>query len=175
MTVTQHGCSSDHPCLSRRTVLAAGGAAGVAALAACSGEAETEPADTADADSGAEDAAAEDTTAEDGASSEDQDAGADAADAIANVSDVPVGGALAATTAAGEAVLLTQPTDGEIHAFSSVCTHQGCTVEAGEGELSCPCHGSSFDLTTGDVLGGPAEDPLPEVTVSVGDDGSITG
>ena len=142
-------------------MLAGGGAAGVAMLAACSGDAGTEPADSG--------------PGEDGATSEGEDAGADAADAIANVSDVPVGGALAATTAAGEAVLLTQPADGEIHAFSSVCTHQGCTVEPGDGELSCPCHASIFDLTTGEVLGGPAQAPLPEVTVSVGDDGSITG
>ncbi|OLT15004.1 hypothetical protein BJF80_11620 [Serinicoccus sp. CUA-874] len=137
-------CGHDHPCLTRRAVLAVGGAAGVATLAACSGPETGE-------------------TSEQGA------------EAIANVSDVPVGGALAATTAAGEAVLLTQPTEGEIHAFSTVCTHQGCTVEPGEGELSCPCHGSTFDLGSGAPLAGPAAAALPEVTVSVGEDGSITG
>lgn len=172
MNTTQRTCASDAHCLSRRAVLAAGGAAGVATLAACSGETEPsgEDTDTAAADTSSADAATQDEAT----SAEQGDSGA-GGDAIANVSDVPVGGALAATTAAGEAVLLTQPTEGEIHAFSSVCTHRGCTVEAGEGDLSCPCHGSTFDLTTGDVLSGPADEPLPEVTVSVGSDGAITG
>lgn len=146
-------------------MLAAGGVAGVATLAACGGSEE-------DSSSGASGSAEESTADTGSGGSTEADGGGEA---IATVADVPVGGALAATTSAGEAVLLTQPTDGEIHAFSSVCTHQGCTVEPGDGELSCPCHASRFDLTTGDVLGGPATEPLPEVTVSVGDDGSITG
>ncbi|WP_281965997.1 Rieske (2Fe-2S) protein [Serinicoccus marinus] len=163
-------CGHDHPCLTRRAVLAVGGAAGVATLAACSGPETGSPGSgTPSADGTGEDTPSGTTSPETGETSEQ------GAEAIANVSDVPVGGALAATTAAGEAVLLTQPTEGEIHAFSTVCTHQGCTVEPGEGELSCPCHGSTFDLGSGAPLAGPAAAALPEVTVSVGEDGSITG
>lgn len=141
----------DHSCLTRRGAFAAvGGTAGALALAACSSGSSGSPTD------GGGEGGGEPTT-------------------MANVADVPVGGALAATTGAGQAVLLTQPTEGEIRAFSSECTHQGCTVEPGEGELSCPCHGSAFDLSTGDAVQGPATDPLPEVEVTVGDDGAITG
>lgn len=124
-------------------MLAAGGGIGALTLAACSGAG--------------------------GGSGESPAAG----ESLGNVSDVPVGGALAAT-AGGEGVLITQPTEGEIRVFSDVCTHQGCTVEPAEGGLDCPCHGSTFDLTTGDPTGGPATEPLPQVQVEVGEDGSIT-
>ncbi|MFV0425454.1 MAG: Rieske (2Fe-2S) protein [Beutenbergiaceae bacterium] len=93
---------------------------------------------------------------------------------LANVADIPVGGALAVTSATGEDLLLTQPTEGEILAFSAVCTHQGCIVEPASGELACPCHHSVFDLATGQVLGGPAPEPLPAVPVAVAADGSIS-
>ncbi|MEK8224900.1 Rieske (2Fe-2S) protein [Oerskovia sp. M15] len=54
-----------------------------------------------------------------------------------------------------------------------MCTHQGCIVAPGDGELACPCHGSRFDLTSGDVLAGPAPSPLPRVSVTVSD-GAVT-
>lgn len=39
------------------------------------------------------------------------------------------------------------------------CTHKGCEINVeGEG-FSCPCHGSEFS-NTGEVLEGPAKDPL---------------
>lgn len=60
-----------------------------------------------------------------------------------------------------------------VHAFSSVCTHQGCTVDkVRAGRILCPCHGSSFDATTGAVTGGPAPRPLPPIAVTV-QDGSV--
>lgn len=30
----------------------------------------------------------------------------------------------------------------------------------------CPCHGSKFDVTTGEAIHGPATVPLPEVPVT---------
>ncbi len=135
--------------MTRRAVLAATGGASVLALAACS------------------------NGANDNGDGEEATGGGEPG-VIANISDVPVGGAIAATTGSGEGILLTQPTEGEVLALSDVCTHQGCTVEAGDGELACPCHGSVFDLT-GAVVQGPADAPLPEVSITVGDDGSITG
>ena len=52
---------------------------------------------------------------------------------------------------------------GAFYAFGDTCTHQGCSLADGELEgttVTCPCHGSQFDVTTGDVLRGPARDPV---------------
>jgi Rieske Fe-S protein len=62
--------------------------------------------------------------------------------------------------------MLVQATSGVVTAVSAVCTHQGCTVNAGTGKLSCPCHGSVFGLD-GAVQNGPASTPLPTVDVHV--------
>lgn len=85
------------------------------------------------------------------------------------LADVPVGGAVAATTASGESIMVAQPTEGSVVAFSATCTHAGCKVEANGGELDCPCHGSVFDAATGAVVQGPATTALPSVAVQVVD------
>lgn len=64
--------------------------------------------------------------------------------------------------------------DGRFYAFSDVCTHRGCSLS--EGELSgttvtCYCHGGQFNVTNGEVLGGPPEEALATFAVSQqGDD-----
>jgi Rieske Fe-S protein len=66
------------------------------------------------------------------------------------------------------AIVLTRTATDEIHGFSAVCTHQGCTVATvAAGTIDCPCHGSRFDATTGAVRNGPATRPLPSVAVVV--------
>lgn len=54
--------------------------------------------------------------------------------------------------------------DGAIHVRSAVCTHMGCYVHFNDAEHTwdCPCHGSRFK-PNGDVLAGPAENPLAEI------------
>ncbi|MCS7081657.1 MAG: Rieske (2Fe-2S) protein [Bacteroidetes bacterium] len=53
-----------------------------------------------------------------------------------------------------------------IRAFTSVCPHAGCDVSQFQGgQLICPCHGSRFN-TSGQVLQGPAAQPLREYGVS---------
>ncbi|MFP3900385.1 MAG: FAD-dependent oxidoreductase [Acidimicrobiia bacterium] len=54
--------------------------------------------------------------------------------------------------------------DGEVHAVELTCTHLGCTLRWNRGEASwdCPCHGSRFGVD-GDVIQGPAVEPLPRV------------
>jgi 3-phenylpropionate/trans-cinnamate dioxygenase ferredoxin subunit len=55
-----------------------------------------------------------------------------------------------------------------LHAFGNTCTHRQCPLSKGELEeatVTCPCHGSQFDVTTGDVIRGPAEDPVPSYPV----------
>jgi nitrite reductase/ring-hydroxylating ferredoxin subunit/uncharacterized membrane protein len=53
---------------------------------------------------------------------------------------------------------------GEIHALANRCTHRGGPLhegEVGEGRVTCPWHGSRFDLRTGSVERGPASSPQP--------------
>ena len=66
----------------------------------------------------------------------------------------------------GSAVLLVRNGD-ELFAIGNRCSHQGAPLHKGPvrfgGSLrtvQCPLHGSTFDLTSGKVLGGPATDPV---------------
>ncbi|HEU4794000.1 MAG TPA: Rieske 2Fe-2S domain-containing protein [Pyrinomonadaceae bacterium] len=49
---------------------------------------------------------------------------------------------------------------GQLHAFDDTCTHRACSLAKGKLDgttVTCPCHGSQFDVTTGEVLRGPAQ------------------
>jgi Rieske Fe-S protein len=97
----------------------------------------------------------------------DQDTSAGSGSALASVDDIPSGGGLVLDDAK---VVLTKADDGTVHAFSSICTHQGCPVsEVAEGRIICPCHGSQFEADTGEVAEGPASRSLPSVAVAVRD------
>lgn len=88
---------------------------------------------------------------------------------LARLDQVPPGGGI---VVGKEAVVLTRTSSGDVHAFSAVCTHQGCTVDrVSGGTIQCPCHGSRFDADTGAVRAGPASRPLPPVAVQVKDGG----
>lgn len=53
--------------------------------------------------------------------------------------------------------------DGVLFAFGDVCTHAQCSLAEGDLEgivVTCPCHGSQFDVRTGAVVGPPAEDSV---------------
>ncbi|MYS79419.1 Rieske (2Fe-2S) protein [Embleya scabrispora] len=81
------------------------------------------------------------------------------------IGDVPVGGGKIYDDAK---VVVTQPTAGDFKAFTAVCTHQQCLVgSVAAGKINCPCHGSSFDASTGAVLGGPASRPLAAKQITV--------
>jgi glycine/D-amino acid oxidase-like deaminating enzyme/nitrite reductase/ring-hydroxylating ferredoxin subunit len=68
----------------------------------------------------------------------------------------------------GHKLAVFRENDGTVHAFSPVCPHMGCHVafNASESSWDCPCHGSRFDATTGEVLNGPATKGLEAADVS---------
>ncbi|MFE3037339.1 Rieske (2Fe-2S) protein [Streptomyces canus] len=130
---------------SRRVVVAAVGAAGLAlTLNACgSGD---------DSSSSSSDAPATGTV-------------------LGKTGDIPEGGG---KIFKDSGVVVTQPTAGEFKAFSSKCTHQGCAVTGiTNGVITCPCHKSEFSVADGSVKKGPATQPLPEEKITVSGD-SIT-
>ncbi|MEX5213468.1 MAG: ubiquinol-cytochrome c reductase iron-sulfur subunit [Nitrospiraceae bacterium] len=67
-----------------------------------------------------------------------------------------------------KAVWAVKQPDGQVIAFSPMCTHLGCgyTWDSGEKKFKCPCHGSVFDVS-GQVLGGPAPRPLDRLPLKV--------
>ncbi len=81
-------------------------------------------------------------------------------------SEIPVGGG---KVFPDQQVVVTQPQAGTFKAFSAVCTHQGCLVDAVvNGFILCPCHGSAFDVSTGaPTSGSPATQPLEGKSVAV--------
>src|SRR5215470_11774537 len=70
-------------------------------------------------------------------------------------------------------------TGGYLHAFDDTCTHRGCSLAKGKLDnttVTCPCHGSQFDVTSGAVLRGPAQKPVRSRSVQVeGDDLVVEG
>jgi nitrite reductase/ring-hydroxylating ferredoxin subunit len=61
---------------------------------------------------------------------------------------------------------------GRFYAFGDVCTHRGCPLHEGRLDgttVTCPCHGSHFDVRTGNVLSGPAAEPEPVFETSLED------
>ncbi|MCX5202145.1 Rieske (2Fe-2S) protein [Streptomyces sp. NBC_00237] len=85
-------------------------------------------------------------------------------------SDIPVGGG---KVFQNEKVVVTQPEAGSFKAFSSTCTHAGCTVaDVAGGTINCPCHGSKYRIADASVAGGPAPRPLPPRAITV-ENGSI--
>jgi len=92
-------------------------------------------------------------------------AGGAAAGALAATSQIPVGSGMIFPA---KQVVVTQPSANEFKAFSAVCTHMGCIVnQISDGTIDCPCHGSQYSIKTGDVVAGPAPNPLPAKQIKV--------
>jgi glycine/D-amino acid oxidase-like deaminating enzyme/nitrite reductase/ring-hydroxylating ferredoxin subunit len=67
----------------------------------------------------------------------------------------------------GEKVAAYRDDAGTLHCVSPVCTHMKCDVAWNDAERTwdCPCHGSRF-TPDGDVLNGPAREPLEKIVSS---------
>ena len=149
------------PDLSRRQlVVAAGAGAGALAVTACSAASNS--------------SSSADTGSSSGSSSGGSAAGG-SGQVLATLADIPVGSAVAAKDPAGKPIVVAQPAAGKAVAFSAICTHMGCTVAPAGPQLACPCHGSRYNASTGQVLQGPAPKPLASVPVHVEDGKVVAG
>jgi nitrite reductase/ring-hydroxylating ferredoxin subunit len=72
----------------------------------------------------------------------------------------------------GKSILLSM-INGKVYAIDAVCSHEGGPLEEGilDGyEVECPCHGSRFDVRTGEVRSPPADTPQLAYEVKIDDD-----
>lgn len=63
---------------------------------------------------------------------------------------------------------------GQLYGVAAKCTHVGGPIDRGPvagTTVTCPWHGSQFDLATGAVLQGPAAQPLKRYRVAQAADG----
>jgi HEAT repeat protein len=77
---------------------------------------------------------------------------------------------------AGDREILLVNLDTGIYAIQNTCTHRGCRLSDGTlegGIVHCPCHGSAFNVKTGEVVNGPAKTPEPAYAVVL-ENGEIT-
>ncbi|MFC6083371.1 Rieske (2Fe-2S) protein [Sphaerisporangium aureirubrum] len=145
----------------RRAVMVGAGGAGLAAvLSACSGYgaapagngAATEPAPTGEA------------------SPSGGSGAGDSVGGLASTADIPKGGG---KIFKAEKIVITQPSDGEFKAFSSICPHMQCPVgSVSGGSIVCHCHNSKFSIADGSVQEGPSKEGLAEKPIKV-DGGNI--
>lgn len=144
--------------IERRTVLQAGGILAVGGLVAACSSGGGGAAATSEAAGGSAPAGSAPASPSSGGAG------------VAQVADIPVGGGVILDD---PAVVITQPTEGEVKAFTAICTHQGCLVsEVVDNEIFCPCHGSKFSAVDGSVIVGPATTGLSAAGVVV-DGGSV--
>lgn len=87
---------------------------------------------------------------------------------VTDESSVPATGSLG-VEAGGIPILLTR-VDGAVAALVDRCTHRGAPLHEGDvadGCVTCPWHGSVFDLSDGAVVSGPATRPQPVFEVDI--------
>jgi nitrite reductase/ring-hydroxylating ferredoxin subunit len=69
----------------------------------------------------------------------------------------------------GDRRIVLARTEQGYRAFQDACTHKGGSLADGAlicGTVQCPWHGSQFDVTTGEVKAGPAEQPIETYPVT---------
>lgn len=90
--------------------------------------------------------------------------------AIGAATAVPLGEARSFTDpTSGSPAWVVHPSGNTFVAFSSICTHAGCSVQYDSSNVRfvCPCHGGVFDARTGQVLQGPPPAPLQKIPLRV--------
>ena len=94
---------------------------------------------------------------------------------IASLAEIPDGEVRAFETPAGRVAVA--QVENRLFAFGDECTHAGCSLAEGSlddrrGTIECACHGSVFDVETGEPVEGPAVDPVPVFAARL-DDGWV--
>ncbi len=92
---------------------------------------------------------------------------------VASLDKLPPGEMMRVTMGNNEIMLVNL--DGEVHACSDVCPHQFSQLSYGElngVEVSCPLHGATFNVLTGDQLPGKYAEFGPVAVYEVRLDGS---
>jgi nitrite reductase/ring-hydroxylating ferredoxin subunit len=80
-----------------------------------------------------------------------------------------IAGQMRAVDVAGTTVDIANA-NGQLYAIDDTCTHMGCSLATGTLDgtvVTCRCHGSRFDVTSGDVIRGPAEEGVRSRQVEV--------
>ena len=86
---------------------------------------------------------------------------------VGTTDDIPPGSGKVVAMGSKPAIVVN--TDSGVKAYSAICTHLGCVVAWNDmsSQIVCPCHGGTFNPSSGAVVGGPPPTPLPALTVSV--------
>jgi 3-phenylpropionate/trans-cinnamate dioxygenase ferredoxin subunit len=95
---------------------------------------------------------------------------------VGGIAEIPEGELRAYDTPAGRVAIA--HVEHRLFAFGDECTHAGCSLAEGafddrEATVTCPCHGSVFDVETGEPVEGPAQDPVPVFPAHATDDGWV--
>lgn len=87
---------------------------------------------------------------------------------IGNATDVP-DGAMRVFDVGGTKMNVANAS-GQLYAIDDTCTHMGCSLANGDLDgrtVTCACHGSQFDVTSGAVLRGPAQRPVRSRAIQI--------
>jgi nitrite reductase/ring-hydroxylating ferredoxin subunit len=88
--------------------------------------------------------------------------------AVGMEAEVPEGGAKCIT--AGQRPYALFKVGGRVYCLDNQCTHLGgplCQGKLGGSVVTCPWHGSRFDVTSGNVVGPPARKAVRSYPVAV--------
>ena len=82
---------------------------------------------------------------------------------VGSIAEIPEGEVRAFELAGGRVAVA--HVEARVFAFADECTHAGCSLADGEFDdraatVECVCHGSVFDVETGEPIEGPARDPV---------------
>jgi cytochrome b6-f complex iron-sulfur subunit len=94
---------------------------------------------------------------------------------VGKVDELPAGSAKTALVD-DRPVIVVRSLDGEIRAFSALCTHLQCIVAYSpeRNRIECPCHRGVYSVL-GENVGGPPPRPLDELAVSIHEGNIVVG